>query len=128
MCRRASRVCSGARALVQRWHASGVVRAEVGIILALGDDLVVGIVQAVVEVGLVADDRIGPPIVDTESNEIDLLALDAAAINGGILLLEIVCKFWAVVASIRLRRISLYRDQCLRASTSVKSPKSRFSY
>ncbi len=86
--------------MLQRGHAVGVVRAQVGIVLVLVDELVPSVVEAEVEIRLVADDGVGPSIVDTKSNEIDLLALDGAFGDGRILLLEIVCKFWAVVTSI----------------------------
>ena len=76
------------------------VRVQVGVVLALGDDFVVSVVHAEVEICLVADDGISPAVVDTKSHKIDLFALHGALVNGGILLLKIVCELWAIVTSI----------------------------
>lgn len=46
--------------------------------------------------------RVDPAVVDTEGDEVDLLALDLARVDGGILLLKVECELWAVVASVRL--------------------------
>ena len=66
--------------------------------LAGGDDLVVGIVVGVVDVGLVLDDWIVPAVVDAEGDKVDLLAADASGGDLAVLALEVSGKFWTVVS------------------------------
>jgi len=52
-------------------------------------------------ISLVLDDGVVPPIVDTKSYQTNILALDGAFCNSGVLGLEVRREFWAVVTAVR---------------------------
>lgn len=90
-----------ALALGQGRGALGVVGVEVGVVLGLGDEGVVAVVEAEVDVGLFLERGVEPAVVDAESDEVDVLACDALCVDGGVLFFEVVGEFRPVVAAVR---------------------------
>ena len=66
------------------------------------DERLIAVVVRVVNVGKLLDLGVEPSVVDTEGDEVDLLAIDATGIDFCILLLEIVRELWPVMTSVRL--------------------------
>lgn len=87
---------------LQRRHALLVVGGEVGGALGGADERPVGVGVGVVDVGFVLEDRVEPAVVDAEGDERDGLAGEGAGVDGGVLLLEVVREFRAVVAAVGL--------------------------
>lgn len=93
---------AGALALLDRRFALAVI--SIGVLSMLGrrDERLIAVVVRVVNVGKLLDLGVEPSVVDTEGDEVDLLAIDATGIDFCILLLEIVRELWPVMTSVRL--------------------------
>lgn len=66
------------------------------------DYILVGVVVGIVDESLVLDYGIVPTVVNTQRNQVDFLASDAAACNLAVLALNVASKLRAIVATIRL--------------------------
>lgn len=84
------------------------VCVEVGIMLRGGDQRVVGVAVAVVDVCFVLEDGVEPAVVDAQRDQVNVLALDFACSDGSVLLFEIVRKLWAIVTTVRLCEYSKF--------------------
>lgn len=80
--------CGGGAFGEERGTALCVGVGELGV-LGCGDDGFVGVVVGEVDVGLLLNRGIVPAVVDAQSYEIDVITLDAAGLDGGVLGLEI---------------------------------------
>ena len=79
-------------ALLQGRRALGRVRIQEAGVLRRGEDLVVGVVEGVVDVGAHDDRGVEVAVVDAERDEWDIDALDRAGGDGSVLRLEVGCK------------------------------------
>ena len=68
--------------------------------LGSGDERLVGVAVAEIDVGLFLQDWIKPAVVDTEGYQLDVLSTDGLGRDGGVLGFEVGGKFWAVVSAI----------------------------
>lgn len=78
-------VRAGRSALCQRWSAFAVVGICESGVLGRGDDGFVRVVVSKVNVRFLLQRRVNPAIVDTQSNELDILAFDSALGDGSVL-------------------------------------------
>lgn len=62
-----------------------------------GDDLLVGVVEAVVDVGFLLKERVKQAVIDAERNEFDVLAGDGTSGYRSVLLVKKVGKRGSVV-------------------------------
>lgn len=61
----------------------------------------VAVIEAEVDVSFFLERGVEPAVVDSESDELDILACDAVRGDGGVLLFEIVGEFRPIVAAVR---------------------------
>lgn len=96
-------VISGeAGALVDEGLAARRVGLVEGRVLGGRDELAVRVVVGKLNVGLVLDRLVVETVVDSQSDEVELLARDAAAVNGLVLRLNVVGELGAVVTAVAL--------------------------
>ena len=83
-----------------------------------GDEGLVAVAVAVVDIGFLLKGGVEPAVVDSEGDEFDVLARYAAGCDGRILLLKVVCKLWAVMTAIGFREdakvaVLVLRELCI---------------
>ena len=93
-------VGAGGDAFVESRDAFAVIGIGVGSVLGGCDDGFVGVVVGEVYIGFVLKGWVEPAVVDTECNQVDLLAGYGAFRDGGILRLEVIGKLRAIVSTI----------------------------
>ena len=101
-------ICVGACGATfrQSRRALAVVGVDIVVVLGLRDQGFVAVIVAVVYVGLFLERGVKPAVIDAEGDELNILTSDAAGRYSGILFLEVVCEFRAVVAAVGFREDS----------------------
>lgn len=89
--------------------------------MLLGDQGAIAIVVGEVDVGLLLDARVEPPIVNTEGNKIDFLTLDGAGLNALVLFLDVGGKLRTVVTAVGLDSVSV-KERNERFSIQIALP------
>ena len=95
-------VGAGCVALGESWGAVVGVGIHQARVLVSGDEGLVGIVKSKVNISFLLEGSVEPAVVDAQSDELDVLAFDAAGGDGGVLLVDVVGEFGAVVAAVGL--------------------------
>lgn len=100
-------------ALFDRRETGVLVVAQKVAALGGADELVVRVVVAEVDVGFLLNCGIEPAIVHAEGDQVDVFACSGSGLDGGILLLDVVGEFGAIVSTVRLVYISFRRSNQL---------------
>lgn len=92
--------CLGA--FLDRWQTLAVVDAQQTGAIGRVDELVVGVVVAVLDVRLFLDGRVDPAVVDSQCDQVDVFARHRSGFDGGVLLLNVRGEFGAIVSAVGL--------------------------
>lgn len=92
--------CLGA--FLDRWQTLAVVDAQQTRAIGRVDKLFVGVVVAVLDIRLFLDGRVGPAVVDSQCDQVDVFARYRSGFDGGVLLLNIRREFGAIVSTVGL--------------------------